>query len=105
MSEQRQPYESSANADLPADLKGPLIRLWRIRSPIVVSIKPRDAWVALGIIQFATRNPALSVTQRQLIETFGRELQRALVAIDPSLEKYLEMGWDPTFDQRLEAGD
>jgi hypothetical protein len=87
------------NGDLPPGLKGPLIRLWRIERSIVVHILPRDAWVALGIIQFTTRNPALSIMHQQIIESFGRELQRALAAIDPSLDKYLELGWDPAFDQ------
>lgn len=99
MSEQREHYDAGETDELPSDLKEPLIRVWRIERPIVVSIKPRDAWTALGIIQFATRNPALSETQRQLIERFGRALQRALVAIDPTLDRYLEMGWNPEHDR------
>jgi len=99
MSQQHEDYNAGDKNNLPDELKNPLIRLWRIEQPIVVSIKPRDAWTALGIIQFSTRNPAISPRQRQLIEAFGRELQRGLVAIDPSLEKYLEMGWDPKFDR------
>ncbi|HEU5103249.1 MAG TPA: hypothetical protein VFU22_29715 [Roseiflexaceae bacterium] len=100
MSEQRETYRTGD--DLPPELMQSLIVLWRIERPIVVSIKPRDAWVALGIIQFATRNPALSVTQRQLIEAFGRQLQQALVVIDSTLGTYLEMGWDPAYDQPKE---
>jgi hypothetical protein len=95
----QEPDDAGVRDELPADLKGPLLRLWRIEQPIVVSILPRDAWVALGIIQFATRNPMISPTQRQLIESFGRELQRGLAQIDPSVEKYLEMGWNPEFDR------
>lgn len=85
--------------DLPPDLKGPLTRLWRMERPIAVGVRPRDAWIIVAIVQFASRNPALSPTQRQPIERFGRELQRALAAIDPVLDRYLEMGWHPEYDQ------
>jgi hypothetical protein len=85
--------------DLPPEVQQIFERLWPMKQPIVVHILPRDAWIALGIIQFATRNPALSARHRQLIEQFGRELQRSLVAIEPRSEKYLEMGWNSEFDQ------
>jgi hypothetical protein len=85
--------------DLPPGLRDALIRLWRLPQPIHVQILLRDTWAALGVIQFATRNPALSAEQRQIIERFGRELQRGLVLIDPTLEPYLEMGWDPQHDR------
>ena len=87
------------NRNASSQLKGPLRRLWQIKQPIVVAILPRDAWIALGIIQFASRNPALSPAQRQLIEAFGRELQRGLSQLDPILDRYLEMGWNPAFDR------
>ena len=85
--------------DLPDDLKGPLIQLWRMEQPILVSLKPRDAWLVLGIVQFASCNPALSPAQRQLIEAFGRAIQERLAEFDPVFARYLELGWDPAHDQ------
>lgn len=84
---------------LPPDLAEALIRLWRLEQPIVVTIRPRDAWTICAIVQVATRNPALTPTHHRLIESFGRELQRALCALDPVLDTYLELGWDPAHDQ------
>lgn len=88
--------------ELPEGLAEPLMQLWRNERPITVQLRPRDAWVALGVIQFATRNPALSADQRRMVEQFGRELQRVLAGIDPRLAPYLEMGWDPAHDQPKE---
>lgn len=90
---------------LPADLVGPLYRLWRIEQPIAVSLKPRDAWVALGVIQFATRNPALTPEQRAIVTAFGREIQRGLAGFDPVFDRYMEMGWDPDHDVPRDAPD
>jgi hypothetical protein len=89
----------SAPDEIPADLLEPLKRLWQTEQPILIQMKPRDAWSIVGLIQFASRNPHISPTQRQLLERFGRELQRAVVAIDPVFEKYIEMGWDPKHDR------
>jgi hypothetical protein len=69
-----------------------------------LQISPRDAWVAPGVVQFATRNLALSAHQRHMIERFGRELQRGLTALDPRLRAYLEMGWNPALDVLNERG-
>lgn len=91
----------SAQDDLPPELLAPLLALWQQEQPIVVRILPRDAWIAVGILQFATRNPAISPTQRRLIVQFGRELQRALAAFDPIFDRYMELGWDPSFDVPL----
>jgi hypothetical protein len=83
---------------LPDDLRDPLLRLWQLRQPIHVQILPCDAWVALGIIQYSTRNPMLTPEQRQIIESFGRSIQRGLAALEPALEQTLEMGWNPAHD-------
>lgn len=88
--------------ELPEGLREPLLKLWQSEQPIVIEMLPRDAWVSIAIVQFASRNPALLPEQRQMIESFGRELQRGITAIDPSLEPYIEMGWNPEFDVPIE---
>jgi len=88
----------SAPDEIPDELMEPLKRLWRTEQPILIQMRPRDAWCVIALVQFASRNPQISPTQRALLETFGRELGRAVVAIDPIFGKYLEMGWDPQFD-------
>lgn len=94
----------SAPDDLPDELIGPLLRLWRAEQPLLFQLLPHDAWCIIGLVQFASRNPQISPTQRALLETFGRALGRALVAIDPVFGKYLEMGWDAQFDVPRGAG-
>jgi hypothetical protein len=73
-----------------------------LQQPIYIQILPRDARVALGIIQFATRNPNITPEQLQIIEAFGRQIQRGLIAIEPALAPYLEMGWNPAYDQPVQ---
>lgn len=87
---------------LPDGLAEPLMQLWRSQQPITVQLLPRDAWVTLGVIQFASRSPALNADERHMVEQFGRELQRVLAGIDPRLAPYLEMGWDTAHDQPKE---
>lgn len=90
--------------DFPPEVAVILGRIWPIETPIVVHLLPRDAWIVLGLIQFASRNPAITETQRQLMERFGRAIQRRLGEIAPGAAKYLEMGWNPAFDVPREEG-
>lgn len=72
--------------------------VWKDERPIQVTIKPRDAWVLVGVLQFAWRNPGLAQEQKDLIEQFARQFQAALGG-DPLIEKYLERGWNMDYDQ------
>jgi len=83
--------------DLPDELRGPLIKLWRM-PPISVKLLPRDAFTAVAALQYATRNPQLSDIQRQQAVAVARVMQAALAQIDPIINKYLEMGWDTRYD-------
>lgn len=78
--------------------------VWKDERPIQVAIKPRDAWVLVGILQFAWRNPALSREHKHLIESYARQLQAALGG-DVLIEKYLERGWNPDYDQPSRTGE
>jgi hypothetical protein len=90
---------------MPPELMEALTRLWRIEQHFVFSMTPRDTWIALGVIQFASRNPQLSPTHREVMRGIGEQLQATLVALDDRLAPYLEMGWDPQFDvPRKEQG-
>ena len=94
----------SAPDEIPAELLEPLKRLWQTEQPIILSMTPRDAWSICGLMQFASRNPQISPAQRQLLEAYGRELQRAVAAIDPIFDKYMERGWSSQFDTPRERG-
>jgi hypothetical protein len=94
----------SAPDEIPAELMEALTRLWRTEQPLLYQMLPRDAWTIIGLVQYASRNPQISPTQRAVLETFGRELGRAIVAIDPVFAKWLEAGWNPQFDVPRENG-
>jgi hypothetical protein len=85
--------------DIPPELLARLKALWTNEQPMLIALKPRDAWVALGVIQFASRNPGLSPMHKQAIEQFGRGIQQGLTDLDPALGPYLEMGWNPEHDR------
>lgn len=103
MSTERSP--SSDGPEVPAEVLAMLKRLWTVKAPILVSLLPRDAWVVVGLIQFASRNPHIDADQRRMLEQFGRAIQGKLVELEPASAGYLEMGWNPEFDVRDEGSE
>lgn len=86
------------NHELPDELRAPLIRLWRMEQ-ISAHVLPRDMFTAVAVIQYATRNPQLSETQRSQAIAVARSFQALLTTIDPIIGKYLELGWDTAYDR------
>jgi hypothetical protein len=84
--------------DLPPEVLPALARLWKVRQHINVRILPRDAYLIAAIIQFADRNPALSESHHELLYAFGNQLIDGVARLEPTLEKYLNWGWDPLHD-------
>lgn len=82
----------------PAELIDPLARLFKIRQQINVRIYPRDAWVVVALLQFADRNPALDESHHALLHSFAENIIEALVNIEPILEPYIAMGWNPDLE-------
>ncbi len=76
--------------------------LWTAQTPLQLAIVPRDAWILLGVIQYASRNPALSPDQKVIAEQAGRALQRVITQFannDPLLARTMEQGWNPEYDR------
>ena len=75
--------------------------LWTIEEPLQLAVLPRDAWVLLGVIQFASRNPALSPNHKEIVERCGRAIQGALnyFSPDPLIAEVMEQGWNPEMDR------
>jgi hypothetical protein len=86
------------NDEMPPAVLAVLKKLWSDDVNLRVQILPRDAWTAVAVIQFATRNPQLSPTQRDAAIRVGREIQEALVMRSPEAASYLEDGWNPAKD-------
>jgi hypothetical protein len=84
--------------ELPPEVLKVLSKLWRDPRPLHMVIHPRDAWVTVAVIQFATRNPQLSETQRESAIAVARVLQEAIGSIAPEAAGYLEDGWNPALD-------
>jgi hypothetical protein len=84
--------------DMPAEVFATLKQLWQDPRPLQLTIHPRDAWVAVAVIQYASRNPQLGATQRDAAIRVGRALQDALMVFEPKAAGYLEDGWNPEKD-------
>ena len=84
--------------EIPPEVFAAQRKLWEDPRSLIVSMRPRDAWVAVAVIQFASRNPQLGGEQRAAAVRVGRALQHALTMLDPDSGRYLEEGWDPRKD-------
>jgi hypothetical protein len=65
-------------SDMPPGVMEMMLKIWRDNANLRILILPRDAWTALAVIQFSTRNPQLSDEQRNAAIRVGRILQDAL---------------------------
>lgn len=72
--------------------------LWQEPRTLRISMHPRDAWIAVAVIQFASRNPQLGDTQRDATVRVGRAIQGALLEFVPAAAALLEDGWNPEKD-------
>jgi hypothetical protein len=83
---------------VPTETLEALRRLWEDPRKVHLVMRGSEAWITTAIIQLATRNPALSPTQRAVAERVGRELQAAVASMAPELAAALELSWDPAND-------
>jgi hypothetical protein len=73
--------------------------------PVRVEMRPFDAYVVVGLIQFAWRNPQLDDKQKGLLEEFGRGLTAALGQMGAAFTaSVLEDGWDRALDRPISGG-
>lgn len=84
--------------ELPPEAQQFMRRIWNSKQPLVMHMLPKDAWIILGILQYATRNPGLRAEHKELIERFGRVIQSMFEEVEPDSAPYLEKGWNPVFD-------
>jgi hypothetical protein len=98
MNRKQQLQQKMISEGFPAELIEPLARLFKMRERITVRLLPKEAWVAVGLLQFADRNPALDEQSHEALRWFAGALIEALVNIDPILEPYIMAGWDPSKD-------
>lgn len=84
--------------ELPPEVLKVLKQLWQSTKQLNISIMPKDAWTTVAVIQFATRNPQLSPTQREQAMFVGRKLQEELELFAPAAARYLEDGWNQAKD-------
>jgi hypothetical protein len=63
--------------------------------PAVVTLGPWSAWVLVGALQLAWRNPAMPPKQRAVLEQLARPVQTCFSGL---LAEVLEEGWDTSKD-------
>lgn len=86
----------------PPEQLEPLAKLWKIRQHVSVRILPKDAWIVVGLLQFADRNPNIEDSHHEALRWFAGELIAALINIEPRLEPYIMAGWDASKDVPIE---
>ena len=86
------------NDELPPAVLAVLRQVWEAQEPLHIDISPKDAWTTVAVIQYASRNPQLSPTQRQSAIDIARKLQEEISLRYPVAAGYLEEGWDPAKD-------
>ena len=64
----------------------------RTLSPVTLQVDPFEAFSLLAALQLAWRHPELSRTQKDIIEGFGRELERAFAGY-PVASRIAAAGW------------
>lgn len=67
-------------------------------TPLLLSIRIRDAWMILSCLQLTDRHPGISAATRRFVHQVGRQLQAAIVRVHPEADAIIEMGWDPEMD-------
>ena len=85
--------------DFPTEIIQPMARLWRRREKLIFRMLPRDAYMIAALLQFANRNPALTDEHQEVLRDFANQLIAAVANIEPIMEPYLLLGWNPEHDQ------
>lgn len=71
------------------------LKRWKDMPPVQVTIPRWDAYVLVGILQFATRH--LDGAMRGIGENFARHVQEG-IADEPEIYQVMEQGWNPALD-------
>ena len=63
-----------------------------------ITIDWMDVWHIVSTMQLVCRHPDISPAHRKEIKRVAKQLQQALAAIDPRLDRILEKGWHSAYD-------
>lgn len=67
-------------------------------TPLRLQVHPYYAYGVVAALQLASRHPELSAMQKDLVETFGRDLQKMIGSVSKLAAESLEAGWDRSQD-------
>lgn len=87
--------------EMPRELIEPMIRLYKRRERINLKLLPREAFVVVGLLQMAVRHAHLPDDYSNLARNVVDQLIGEVANIEPILESYLLLGWNPDHDQPL----
>lgn len=94
-----------ADKGFPTELIEPMARLWKRRERMNIRILPKDAYMIAALLQFADRNPGLTEQHHALLHDFANQLIELVANIEPIMEPYLMLGWNPDHDQPRHNGE
>jgi hypothetical protein len=98
MDQPKDPRRVKLEQDMPTELIEPIIRLYKRRERLNFRMLPRDAFAICALLQFADRNPGLEPDHHAVLQDFGNQLIAAIANIEPILEPYMLLGWNPDHD-------
>ena len=85
----------------PTELIEPMARLFKRRDKLNFRMLPKDAYMIAALLQFADRNPGLRENHHEILRDFANQLIAAVANIEPIMEPYLMLGWNPEHDQPI----
>lgn len=90
---------------MPTEIIEPMIRLHKRREKINIRFLPRELFLLVGMLQMVVRHGNLLEEHEQLARDQVDMFISEIANIEPALEYYLLLGWNPDHDQPpLEKG-
>lgn len=99
--ERRRAARKVLEEQLPSGLIDPMIRLHKRRERINLKLLPSECFILCGLLQMADRVPGLQNHHHTLIHNIVEQLIGEVANIEPALEHYMLLGWNPDHDQPL----
>jgi hypothetical protein len=101
MSDQKAEARRQLEEAMPKEIIEPMIRLHKRREKINLKLLPREVFILVGMLQMVVRHSNLPEDYEQLARNIVEMMIGEIANIEPLLEHYLLLGWNPDHDQPL----
>jgi len=101
MDERKRKARRMLEDELPAEIIDPLIKLHRRREKINLKFLRREIFLLIGMVQMTVRHANLPAENEEAARYMVDSMIAEIANIEPILEHYLLLGWNPEHDQPL----